>query len=149
MKTFIPKKEDIKKEWHIVDAEGIVLGRLASQVASILRGKHKPIYTPNMDCGDHVIIINADKVALTGKKLEQKEHIYHTGYVGGLKRVQYKHLMLDKPEFVVYEAVRGMLPKTKLGRKMLKKLRIYSGEQHEHIAQKPKVLKIRNKHDKE
>ncbi len=143
MSTFMAKSETIERKWYVVDAEGHTLGRLASEVAKILRGKHKPIYTPHVDTGDHVIIINADKVQLTGRKLEQKYYRYHTGYPGGLKEIKYKTMMKDKPEEVMMHAVKGMLPKNSLGRKMLKKLRVYRGTEHGHQAQKPEVLEIK------
>ena len=142
MKTFVPKTADIDRKWYVVDAEGRLLGRLASQVANILRGKNKPIYTPNVDTGDFVIIINADKVVLTGKKLDQKIFYHHSGYAGGLKETKYRKLMAEKPEVAVRHAVVGMLPKGPLGRQMAKKLKIYAGDQHEHAAQKPEVLKL-------
>ena len=142
MKTYMAHEDTVQRKWYVVDAEGVVLGRLASQVATILRGKNKPTYTPNVDCGDHVIIINCDKVVLTGKKLEQKEYIYHTGYVGGLKRTQYKKMMANKSDVVVYEAIKGMLPKSVLGRKMIKKLRVYKGATHNHQAQMPETIKF-------
>lgn len=140
MKTYMAKGETLQRNWYVVDAKDQVLGRLASQVASILRGKNKPIFTPHVDCGDHVIILNADKVVMTGNKLDQKKYYHHSGYVGGLKETSYRDLMAKKPEFVVYEAVRRMLPKGPLGRKMLKKLRVYRGEEHDHQAQQPEVL---------
>lgn len=142
VKTYMAKPETVERNWYIVDATDMVLGRLASQVAAILRGKNKPTFTPHVDTGDHVIIINCDKVKLTGKKLEQKYYTYHTGYVGGLKEVQYKKIMAEKPEFAVYHAVKGMLPKNSLGRKMLKKLRVYAGSEHKHQAQGPVELKF-------
>lgn len=142
MKTYMAKAENVERKWYVVDAAGMVLGRLASQVATVLRGKNKPTYTPNVDCGDHVIIINADKVVLTGKKLEQKFHYYHTGYVGGLKQVQFKKMMEECPDKVVYNAIKGMLPKNILGREMIKKLRVYSGAEHNHEAQQPVELKF-------
>lgn len=142
MKTYMANANTVESKWYVVDAEGMTLGRLASQVAAILRGKNKPTFTPNVDCGDHVIIVNSDKVVLTGKKLEKKEYIYHTGYVGGLKRTQYKKMMEEKSDVVVYQAVKGMLPKTPLGNKMLKKLRVYKGAEHHHEAQKPEVIKL-------
>ncbi|MGN1099171.1 MAG: 50S ribosomal protein L13 [Christensenellales bacterium] len=142
MKTFMSKPETVDRKWYVVDAEGMVLGRLASQVAAVLRGKNKPTFTPNVDTGDFVIVINCDKVRLTGKKLEQKYYRYHTGYIGGLKEVQYKRLMETKPEFAVYEAVKGMLPKNAIGRQMITKLRVYKGSEHKHEAQKPEVLKF-------
>ena len=142
MKTFMSKPETVDRKWYVVDAEGMVLGRLASQVAAVLRGKNKPTFTPNVDTGDFVIVINCDKVRLTGKKLEQKYYRYHTGYIGGLKEVQYKRLMETKPEFAVYEAVKGMLPNNAIGRQMITKLRVYKGSEHKHEAQKPEVLKF-------
>jgi len=143
VKSFMAKPQEIERKWYVIDAEGLVLGRLASQVAAILRGKNKPIYTPNVDTGDHVIIINADKVVLTGKKLDQKIYYKHTGYIGGMKELSYKHLMANKPEFVVSEAIRGMLPHNALGRKMFKKLRVYAGSEHDHQAQKPETLELK------
>ena len=142
MKTFMAKPETVERKWYVVDATGMVLGRLASQVAAVLRGKNKPTFTPNVDTGDHVIIINCDKVVLTGRKLEQKYYRYHTGYVGGLKEIQYDKLMQTKPDFAVYEAVRGMLPKSPIGRQMIKKLKVYKGAEHNHEAQKPVELKF-------
>ena len=143
MKTFMAKAEAVERKWYVVDAEGMVLGRLASQVAAILRGKHKPIFTPHVDTGDYVIIINADKVVLTGKKLEQKKYYHHSGYVGGLKEISYKTLLQKKPEFAVYEAIRLMMPKGPLGRQMLKKVKIYRGSEHNHVAQQPEVLELK------
>lgn len=137
LNTYMAKASDVQRKWYIVDAEGVVLGRLASQVANILRGKTKPIYTPNMDTGDYVIIINADKVVMTGKKLDQKIYYHHSGYVGGLKETKYRKLLAEKPEFAVRHAVVGMLPKGPLGRQMAKKLKVYSGPDHEHAAQQP------------
>jgi len=142
MKTYMAHEQDIVRKWYVVDAEGIALGRLASRVAAILRGKNKPTFTPNVDTGDFVIIINSDKVVLTGKKLEKKFYRYHTGYIGGLKEIQYKTLMENKSDVAVYEAVKGMLPKNSLGRKMLTKLRVYKGAEHNQQAQKPEVLKF-------
>ncbi|MBR3866159.1 MAG: 50S ribosomal protein L13 [Clostridia bacterium] len=142
MKSYVAKPGSIESKWYVVDANGQTLGRMASQVAAILRGKNKPIYTPNVDCGDHVIIINADKVVLTGKKLEQKFYRRHSGYVSGLKEVPYSRLMVTKPELVVFEAVRGMLPHNSLGRAMIKKLRVYKGAEHNHAAQKPEALEL-------
>ena len=143
MKTYMAKGETVERKWYVVDAEGMVLGRLASQVAAILRGKHKPIFTPHVDTGDYVIIINADKVVLTGKKLEQKKYYHHSGYVGGLKEISYKTLLQKKPEFAVYEAIRLMMPKGPLGRQMLKKVTIYRGSEHNHVAQQPEVLELK------
>ena len=142
MKTYMAKAETVERKWYVIDAEGVVLGRLATKVAAVLRGKHKPTFTPNIDCGDFVIVINTDKVVLTGKKLEDKFYRYHTGYIGGLKEVAYKKLMAEKSDLAVYEAVRGMVPKNSLGRAMLKKLRVYKGAEHNHAAQKPEVMKI-------
>ena len=142
MKTFMAKPDQVERKWYIVDATDLVLGRLASNVAAILRGKNKPIFTPNVDTGDYVIIINCDKVRLTGKKLEQKYYRYHTGYIGGLKEVQYKQLMAKKPVLAVELAVKGMLPKTSIGRKMFKKLKAYAGSEHPHAAQQPIELKF-------
>ena len=133
MKTFIPKTADIDRKWYVVDADGMVLGRLASQVANILRGKNKPIYTPNMDTGDFVIIVNASKAILTGKKLDQKVYYHHSGYAGGLKETKYRKLMAEKPEFAVGP----------LGRQMAKKLKVYAGAEHDQAAQKPEVLDLK------
>ena len=142
MKTYMAKPAEVERKWYVVDATDMVLGRLASQVAMVLRGKNKPTFTPNVDTGDYVIIINADKVRLTGKKLEKKYYRYHTGYIGGLKEVQYKKLMAEKPEFVVYKAVKGLLPKNAIGRTMIKKLHVYAGNEHNHQAQQPVELKF-------
>ncbi len=142
MKTYMAKPAEVERKWYVVDATDMVLGRLASQVAMVLRGKNKPTFTPNVDTGDYVIVINADKVRLTGKKLEKKYYRYHTGYIGGLKEVQYKKLMAEKPEFVVYKAVKGMLPKNSIGRTMIKKLHVYAGSEHNHQAQQPVELKF-------
>ena len=132
----------VDRKWYVVDASGMSLGRLASQVASILRGKNKPIFTPNVDTGDFVIVLNSDKVVLTGKKLDQKLYTYHTGYIGGLKQVPYARMMAEKSDLVVYEAVKGMLPKNSLGKQMLTKLRVYKGAEHNHQAQQPIELKL-------
>ncbi len=142
MKTYMANAQTVERKWYVVDAAGLTLGRLATRVASVLRGKNKPTYTPNVDCGDFVIIINTDKVVLTGKKLEDKFYRYHTGYIGGLKEISYKKLMAEKSDLAVYEAVKGMLPKNSLGRAMIKKLRVYKGAEHNHAAQKPEVLSI-------
>lgn len=142
MKTYMAHEQDVVRKWYVVDATGMALGRLASQVAVILTGKNKPIYTPNVDTGDFVIIINTDKVVLTGKKLEKKYYRYHTGHIGGLKSIQYKTLMATKSDLAVMEAVKGMLPKNSLGRKMLTKLKVFKGAEHNHQAQKPEVLKL-------
>ena len=142
MKTYMAHAETVERKWYVIDAEGVALGRLATKVASVLRGKHKPTFTPNVDTGDFVIVINTDKVVLTGKKLEDKYYRYHSGYIGGLKEISYKKLMAEKSDLAVYEAVKGMLPKNSLGRVMLKKLRVYKGAEHNHAAQKPEVLKV-------
>ncbi len=142
MKTYMAKAEAVERKWYVVDAAGVPLGRLASCVASVLRGKNKPTYTPNVDTGDFVIIVNTDKTVLTGKKLENKFYRYHTGYIGGLKEISYKKMMAEKSDLAVYEAVKGMLPKNSLGRQMLKKLKVYKGAEHNHAAQKPEVLKV-------
>jgi large subunit ribosomal protein L13 len=138
----MPKAADITRKWYVVDAEGLALGRVASQVANILRGKNKPIYTPNVDTGDYVIVINCDKVILTGKKLDQKIYYKHSGFVGGLKETKYRKLLAEKPEVAMRHAVVGMLPKGPLGRQMAKKLKIYAGAEHEHAAQQPEKLEL-------
>jgi len=142
MKTYMAKVEEVKRKWYIVDAEGKPLGRLASEVAKILRGKHKPCYTPHVDTGDHVIVLNAAKVELTGKKLDQKIYRHHSLYPGGMKETKYRVLLATKPEKAIELAVKGMLPKNSLGRAMYKKLKVYKGSEHEHQAQKPEVLEI-------
>ena len=142
MKTYMAHAETVERKWYVIDAAGVTLGRLATKVASVLRGKHKPTFTPNVDTGDFVIVINTDKVVLTGKKLEDKYYRYHTGYIGGLKEISYKKLMAEKSDLAVYEAVKGMLPKNSLGRATLKKLRVYKGAEHNHAAQKPEELKV-------
>jgi len=140
MTTYNAKKEEIQRDWFLVDAEGQVLGRLATQIAARLRGKHKPVYTPHVDTGDFIIVVNAGKVVLTGNKLKDKIYYHHTGYPGGIKSVSAGKLLQEKPEEVLRKAVRGMLPKNTLGRAMLKKLKIYAGREHEHAAQCPKVI---------
>ena len=142
MKTFMANAQTVERKWYVVDADGMTLGRLASQVAAILRGKNKPTFTPHVDCGDHVIVINAAKVVLSGKKLDQKIYYHHSGFAGGLKQTKYRKLMAEKPEFAVKHAVIGMLPKGPLGRQMARKLRVYAGAEHEHEAQKPTVLEL-------
>ena len=142
MKTYVAKASEIKRKWLVVDVEGLVLGRAASEVAKVLRGKHKPEFTPFLDTGDYVIVVNAAKIVLTGRKLEQKMYRYHTGYAGGLKEIQYSQMMRTKPERVFELAVKGMLPKNALGRAIYKKLKVYAGPEHEHAAQQPEVLKI-------
>lgn len=142
MKTYTPKAEDIQRSWWLVDASGKPLGRLATEVARILRGKHKPMYTPHLDTGDHVVVINAAKVALTGRKAEQKTYFRHSGYMGGEKHIPFKRMLEKHPERVVERAVKGMLPKNTLGREMRKKLRVYAGSEHPHQGQRPEPLEI-------
>ena len=136
------KANEVERKWYVIDAEGKVLGRLASEIASVLRGKRKPIFTPHVDCGDFVIVINADKVVLTGDKLNQKIHAYHTGYPGGRREVVYAEMMAKRPEKVIELAVKGMLPKSRLGRQMIKKLKVYAGAEHPHAAQSPEVYEF-------
>ena len=143
MRTFSPKASDIQHQWHVIDASDVVLGRLASHAAMLLRGKHKPIFAPHVDTGDFVIVINAEKVALSGRKLEQKRAYRHSGYPGGLRSVAYNELMERHPERVIEKAVRGMLPKNSLGRSMLRKLKVYAGPDHPHQAQKPVPFEIK------
>lgn len=143
MKTFVAKPAEIDRKWYVIDAKGQTLGRLCSEVASILRGKHKPIFTPHVDTGDFVIIINASEVVLSGDKLNKKRYRYHTGYPGGLKEVSYRDLMAKRPEKAIEVAVKGMLPHNKLGDKMYKKLKVYRGSTHPHQAQKPEVRELR------
>jgi large subunit ribosomal protein L13 len=142
VRTFTEKKEEIAREWYVVDAEGQTLGRLASRIAPILKGKHKPTYTPYLDCGDFVIIVNAEKVRVTGRKLDQKFYHHHSGYPGGLKSISLRQQLDRHPERVLEAAVRGMLPKNKLGRRMIKKLKVYAGDSHPHEAQLPKPLEM-------
>jgi len=142
VKTYTARAEDIEREWFLVDAEGKTLGRLASEIAQVLRGKHKPIYSPHLDCGDHVIVVNAEKVRVTGRKLDQKMYYRHTGYPGGLKIISLRNQLQKHPERVLEAAVRGMLPKNRLGRKMFKKLKVYAGDSHPHQAQQPKALEL-------
>ncbi len=142
LKTYSPKIGDIEKKWYVIDAEGQVLGRLASKVATILRGKHKPIWAPHMDVGDFVIVVNADKIRLTGRKTEQKVYYRHSRYPGGLKSIQYDRMMAKRPEFVLEQAVKGMLPHNKLGRQMFKKLKLYASPDHPHTAQQPEKLEL-------
>lgn len=142
MKTYMAKADEVKRDWYVVDATDVPLGRLASKVAAILRGKNKPVFTPNVDTGDYVIVINTNKVALTGRKEEQKYYRYHTGYVGGLKEIRYDKLLAEKSDFAVQKAVKGMLPKNSLGRQMIKKLFVYKGSEHKQQAQKPQTLVI-------
>ncbi len=142
MNTYMANAQNVERKWYVVDADGMVLGRLASQVANILRGKHKPTYTPHVDTGDFVIILNCGKVKLTGRKLDQKIYYHHSGYVGGLKETKYRDLMANKPDFAVEHAVKGMLPKGPLGRQMLKKLYLYTGSEHFQQAQQPETLEL-------
>ncbi len=143
MRTFSPKDSDITRQWHVIDATDVVLGRLASHVAVLLRGKHKPIFAPHVDTGDFVIVINADKIALSGAKLEDKKAYRHSGYPGGLSAMSYKDLMVKHPTRAVEKAVKGMLPKNSLGRKTLGKLKVYAGPTHPHQAQQPQPYEIR------
>jgi large subunit ribosomal protein L13 len=142
MRTYTPKVSEIQREWFVVDAEGMVLGRLATEVATILRGKHKPTYTPHIDTGDHVIVINADKVVLTSNKGEKTLVHRHSGYPGGLRTKTYGQLIAEKPEEAVRRAVRGMIPKNRLGRQMIKKLKVYAGPVHNHSAQDPQTIEF-------
>ena len=143
MKTYMAKPGEIDRKWYVIDAADKTLGRLATEIATILRGKHKPIYTPFVDTGDHVIVINAEKIRLTGNKLKDKKFRYHTGYPGGLKSIDYRTLMQNRPERVVEIAVKGMIPHNRLGRQMIKKLKVYRGPNHPHQAQKPEIWETR------
>lgn len=142
MKTYVASPSKVDKKWYVVDAAGCTLGRLASEIAIVLRGKNKPIYTPHIDTGDYVIVINAEKVAVTGKKLDQKIYYHHSDYVGGMKETKLKDMLIKKPEKVIELAVKGMLPKGPLGRQMYKKLHVYAGPDHKHEAQKPEELRF-------
>jgi large subunit ribosomal protein L13 len=142
LRTYTPKPADITRAWHIVDADGLVLGRLATQVAAVLRGKHKPMFAPHVDTGDHVIVINADKVVLTSGKADSKMSYRHSGYPGGLTATTYADLMIDRADDVVRDAIRGMLPKNRLGRQMATKLKVYRGVEHPHVAQSPVPMEI-------
>jgi large subunit ribosomal protein L13 len=142
MKTYSAKPDDIERSWYVVDADGQTLGRMASQIATILRGKHKPIFTPHMDCGDYVVVVNAEKVHVTGNRLDDKMYYRHSGYPGGLKQRSLREMLQTRPEKVIEEAVRRMLPKNNLGRHMLKKLRVYAGPEHQHQAQHPEPLEF-------
>ena len=139
MSTYMPKAADIRRNWYVLDADGKTLGSVAAEAATLLRGKHKPTFAPHADCGDHVIVINAGKIVLTGNKLEKKMYYHHTGYIGNMKKVQYKTLMAEKPEFVLKKAVKGMLPANTIGAKSLTRLHIYQGAEHPHAAQQPTV----------
>ncbi len=142
MKSFIAKPHEVERKWYVIDAEGKTLGKLAAEVAKLLRGKHKPTYTTHVDTGDHVVIVNCSKVVLTGKKLDQKMYRHHSGYMGGMKEVTYRKFMEENSDKAVYLAVKGMLPKNILGRQMLRKLRVYAGPEHENQAQKPEVYEF-------
>ena len=142
MSTQVAKEQDIKRDWFVVDLEDVVLGRAATEIARVLRGKHKAIYTPSVDTGDFVVVVNADKIKLTGNKMAEKTYYRHTGYPGGIREINAEKLLAKKPEMLVQAAVKGMLPKNKLGRKMFKKLKVYAGGEHPHAAQQPKELKV-------
>ncbi len=143
MKTIMASNETIERKWFVVDAEGQTLGRFASEVAKILRGKHKPVYTPHVDCGDYVIVLNCEKIKVTGNKATQKLYRHHTGWVGNLKEIKYSDMLKKHPDRIITHAVKGMLPKNSLGRQMIKKLKVYVGSEHNHEAQKPEVLEIK------
>lgn len=143
MPTYIPKGDDLQRNWYVIDAKDQVLGRVATLAASLLSGKTKPVYTPFLDTGDHVVVINAEKVALSGRKMEQKVYRTHTGFMGGLKETTAEKMLQKHPERIVEEAIKGMLPKTKLGKAMATKLKVYAGEQHPHQAQKPKPIPVK------
>jgi len=149
LKTHVTKGSEIQRDWHVIDADGVVLGRLACEAAALLRGKHKPNYAPNLDGGDHVIIVNAAKVVLTGKKPDQKMRHRHTGYPGGLKSIPYRKWMASAPEEVIRKAVKGMLPGTRLGRQMLNKVKIYAGAEHPHAAQSPQPYRVKSSRPRE
>ncbi len=144
MKTLVAKPAEIDRAWYLADADGVVLGRLAAEIAKILRGKHKAFYTPHVDCGDGVIVLNAERVRLTGRKAEQKTYFRHSGYMGGAKLIPFKRMQERHPEFVIRRAVQGMLPKTTLGRQMLKKLRVYKGPEHPHKGLATEPLKVKS-----
>lgn len=146
MKSFMASPSTIERKWYVVDATGHTLGRLTSEIAKVLRGKNKPTYTPHIDTGDYVIVINADKIKVTGKKMDQKIYYHHSDYVGGMKEATLKEMMDKKPEAVIELAVKGMLPKGPLGRAMIKKLHVYAGAEHDHAAQKPEVLEIKSRY---
>ncbi|MDX1705210.1 50S ribosomal protein L13 [Pseudidiomarina sp.] len=142
MKTFVAKPETVQRDWYVVDAEGKTLGRLATEIATRLRGKHKPEYTPHVDTGDYIVVINAEKVAVTGRKAQDKIYYSHSGYPGGIKDITFEKLIAKAPEMVIQKAVKGMLPRGPLGRAMFRKLKVYAGAEHNHIAQQPKQLEI-------
>lgn len=141
-KTYVTKPAEIERSWHVVDAENQTLGRLASEIAKVLRGKHKPIFSPSVDCGDYVVVVNAEKIHVTGRRLDQKMYYHHSGYMGGLRQVSLRDQLENKPERVIHSAVRGMLPRNKLGRRMLMRLKVYAGPKHPHQAQQPEVLSL-------
>ena len=141
--TVSTREQDVQKEWYVVDAQGQTLGRLATQIATVLRGKHKPLFTPHIDCGDYVVVVNAEKIHVTGQKMTQKRYYRHSGYPGGLKEVTLRDQLQKFPARVIETAVRGMLPKTRLGRRMFTKLKVYAGKAHPHEAQQPKVLELK------
>ena len=142
MKTYSAKTETVKRDWYVVDADGKTLGRLASEIARRLRGKHKPVYTPHVDTGDYIVVVNAEKVRVTGNKEKGKVYYRHTGFIGGIKSITFEKLIAKKPEMVIETAVKGMLPKNPLGRAMYRKLKVYAGPEHNHTAQQPKALEI-------
>ena len=142
MKTYLPKVNLQERKWHVIDADGAVLGRLAAQVANVLRGKNKPVFTPHLDAGDFVVVINADKIQVSGKKRDQKLYIHHTGYPGGFRQKTFRQLQAKHPERIVEKAVKGMLPHNRLGRQLYRKLKVYAGSQHPHQAQQPKALSL-------
>ena len=142
MSTYMPKAGEITRSWYVLDAAGKPLGKVAAQAAVLLRGKHKPVFAPHVDCGDHVIIINAEKAVLTGNKLNQKMYYHHTGYIGNMKKVKYSTLLANKPEFVMTKAIKGMLPDTVIGRNALTRLRVYAGAEHNHAAQQPEAIEL-------
>lgn len=142
MSTLVAKEQDIIRDWYVVDLEDVVLGRAATEIARVLRGKHKPIYTPSVDTGDFVVVLNAEKLRLTGNKLADKKYYHHSGYQGGIKEISAEKLLDKNPEMLIETAVKGMLPKNKLGRKMFRKLKVYAGGEHPHAAQQPKELKL-------
>ncbi|MCP4428508.1 MAG: 50S ribosomal protein L13 [Chloroflexi bacterium] len=142
MKTYVTKPAEVERSWHVIDAEGQTLGRLATQIATLLRGKHKPIYSPSVDCGDYVVVVNAEKIQVTGRRLDQKKYYRHSGYPGGLREVTLRRQLEIYPTRVIESAVRGMLPKNKLGRKMFKKLKAYAGPEHPHEAQRPVAMEL-------
>lgn len=142
MKTYSAKEEDVVRKWYVVDLEGQHVGRVASQIATLLRGKHKPIFTPHVDCGDYVIAVNADKIVFTGNKFEQKEYHSHSGYPGGIKDVTARELLEKEPERIIESAVKGMLPRNKLGRKIIRKFKIFAGPEHNHQAQQPETFEL-------